>query len=207
MPFKSTKATLAIATALAGLALAAPAQALDFEFTMVGSPPSGSMFQRPWQPGNLTGVIYGLADNAADQMPLALEIRSGFEPVGLSQLTYSAAQWQLLIGPGFDVVNGNLTDATFAVNLIDPVYGNTVLVFKAQMLSNWTALYNGLAWNGGPIGPGLGTGFGVGNDLGALGVTYAQAVPEPAAAALLALGLATLTLSRLAASRRRVPAQ
>lgn len=179
-----------------GLLATAPAHALDFTFTITGNP-SGvtaplSMFQRTWVPGDLTGVLYGLADNTNDQLPTSIRIVSGYEPVGLTQLLFAKGAtpgtWEFINGPGFDVVGGTVTGGSLFLNLKDPVLGNQALVFDYAVLGPPTR-YNSLAWNGstGPV-------VALGNGLGAAGVSYTLAapVPEPGPAALLALGLAAL---------------
>jgi hypothetical protein len=164
------------------------------------SSPEGSfssMYGRIWQPGTLKGTVFGLQDNRLDQTPTAISFVSGYEPVGLTQTTYTAAEWSVFASPGFDVVAGQITDVNFRINFTDPFYGGRIFSIN-NAVDGYSTFYNSLAWNGWPVtGVGTGPTNAVGNRLGFPGAAFAvAAVPEPSAAWLLALGLTGLLLHK-----------
>ena len=192
--------TIAVMAVAPLLTLALPAQALDFEFTIVGvaPPPGSSLYGRTWEAGTLRGIVSGLQDNTLDQTPTAVTFLSGYEPVGLTQTRYTAAEWSTFASPGFDVVAGQITDVIFRINFADPVQGNRFFSLNNAVIGG-PVFYNSLAWNGLPVsGVDNGQRPGIGNGLGFAGASFAvaSAVPEPSVAWLLAAGLVGLLLNK-----------
>jgi hypothetical protein len=182
------------------LSLCTPVWALDFEFTIVGvaPPPGSTLYGRIWEPGTLKGIVYGLQDNLLDQTPTAVTFVSGYEPVGLTKTTYSAAEWSAFASPGFDVAAGQITDVSFRINFTDPVEGGRIFSINSAILGP-PVYYNSLAWNGLPVsGVDNGRRPGMGNGLALPGVTFAvtSAVPEPSATWLFAFGLLGMALHK-----------
>lgn len=160
----------------------------------LGPPPAGgSLFGRTWHAGDLVGILHGLREDAAQQVPTAVSFLSGYEPVGLSLTRFEASQFVAM--GGLDVSGRAVVgQGGLQLNLADPVMGGRVLTFNIAVFGPPT-YYNVLAWNGLPPG-----GYddwlrpGVGNGLGMAGVSFAalSPVPEPTPAALLLLGAAVL---------------
>jgi hypothetical protein len=186
----------AILAAAPLLLLSVPAHAMDFEFTIVGvaPPPGSSLYGRIWEPGTLTGIVFGLQDNTLNQTPTAVTFLSGYAPVGLTKTTYTAAEWSTFASPGFDVAAGQITDVSFRINFTDPVEGGRIFTINSAVIGP-PVYYNSLAWNGLPVsGIDNGRRPGVGNGLGMPGATFAvtAAVPEPGSFWLLGMGIAAL---------------
>ena len=172
MKLKRSLATAVIAASPFWL-LCTPALALDFDFTIVGvsPPPNSTLYGRIWQPGTLKGTVFGLQVNGLDQSPTAVTFLSGYEPVGLTKTTYTAADWSAFASPGFDVVAGQITDVNFRINFGDPVFGNRIFSLNNAVIGG-SVFYNSLAWNGLPVsGVDNGQRPGMGNQLGFAGAT------------------------------------
>lgn len=186
------------------LVAVSPANALDFTFVLHGDPAlnGANIYNVPWQPGDVTGILYGLTDNANGQMPTGVLLTSGYESLGLTQTYYSPQNWYLggAGSRGLDVANGVITGGGIKLNLSDTaVYKGTTL-----LIDNYNGgpapLYNALLWEfgAGPIA-------GKGNGLGAAGVSFApvSTVAEPGSAVLLLAGLAACRILAWRSTSRR----
>ncbi len=198
--FKRWAQPLALAL---GCWAAAPAQAVDIAFTIVGVPaPAGSsQFGRTGLVGTVTGILRGFNADQLDQRPTSIEFLSGYEPVKLSQTVFLASNIGFL-GSGFDLVGGTVVDVTSQMNFYDPIWGGRLVVFNVAVFGP-PVYYNGLAWNGLPAsGFDDGTRDAIANRGGLAGTSFSLAspVPEPAPAALLLIGAAALAAAR---QRRR----
>lgn len=146
-------------------------------------------FGRAHVPGTVTGLLYGLTENGAGQLPTSIEFTSNVAFLGMTDKVIDANNlpnfWD---STGLDIVNGTIVSGGFGLNFIDPIIGD--LQFRLN-----GGHYNLLMWNG-ATAPVVGTG----NGDGFAGTTYAlvnaSQLPEPASLVIFAIGLAGLIVAR-----------
>jgi len=166
------------------LSLAGQASALSFNFAIDQDASDWPWLQRVFTPGVVTGVLHGLTNNGANQIPTSIEFTSDVSILGITQTVTTAS---LVLGSGFTVSNGVITSAELLWNFIDPAASGMQLRFNYNDLEQRSALH----WNGGN-GPQLG----FGNANGFSGLSF-SAVPEASLALALVLsGLAVRVRSR-----------
>lgn len=153
--------------------MAVGASAATFSFSF-DDDPNSNIAGRTHLGGSVTGFIYGLVDNTANQNPDAIEFTSDVSGLGMTETFFDT--FQNIVGNGFSVSGGEIVSANILLNFSDPTVGGTQLRFN-QGTGN-----NHLIWNGGS-GPQVG----IGNQGGFSGATFAQvsAVPLPAGGLLL----------------------
>ena len=164
--------------------LASQASALSFSFVMADDPADWPWIARDHTPGVVTGVIHGLQDNLANQIPTSIDITSDLSALGMTGV---ATTTTLVLG-GLTVSGGVLTAANLLWNFDDPSVGRMQLRFNYESR-------NVVHWNGG-TGPRLG----MGNANGFTGAVFSL-VPEPQVAGLVAMGL----VGCFACVRREIP--
>ncbi len=170
--------SLMISLLLSVLMLASQASALSFNFTILDDPADWPWLGRGHTPGVVTGVIHGLQDNLANQIPTSIEFTSDVSALGMTGQVTSAV---LTVGAGLTVSGGIITAADLLWNFTDPSAQGTQLRFN---YADGTAPgRNVLHWNGG-AGPQLG----MGNENGFSGAIFSL-VPEPHFIGILAFGL------------------
>jgi hypothetical protein len=163
------------------LGMAGRADALTVAFSF-DDEPSADMNGRAHIGGTVTGLLFGLQDNTANQIPTAFQITSDVSGFGMTQTYYDS--FVLTFGSGITLSSGTVTDADLLFNFQDPGATLYQIAFNSSGASN----QNRLIWNGGvtPV-------VGIGNDDGFAGATYSAAVtPIPAALPLFASALSGL---------------
>lgn len=168
---------------------ATQAQAGFITFSIAGDASDWPILGRAYNPGTISGVIYGLVDNLNGQTPTSIEFTSDVSAVGISNLLITPVS---VIG-GIDISGGQVQSTTsMIVNFVDPDPD-----FGARQLMLNYNLANVLIWNGGIAPPYNG----MGNANGFSGATYSQlsdgtTVPEPTSLALAGIGLAISAFRR-----------
>jgi hypothetical protein len=177
-------AGVAIALAMsAGAALPGTASAAAIEFTITADAADWPWIGRSFVPGDVTGILYGLDDNGTNQIPTSFTITSDTSALGVVGTTLSP----LYHDGGFDMVDGVVVGASILLNFVDDAGHFLQLRFN---YSDRDVLH----WNGGD-NPSVGYGKADGVS-GARFVGRTAEVLEPAALALLVVGVAGLGLSR-----------
>ena len=168
-----------LAAAILAVAAASAASATTFSFGFDDDPSLSSFFGRAHLGGSVTGLIFGLEDDTANQTPDAIEFTSDVSGLGLTETFIDT--FSLVLGNGITVSGGEIVAADILINFNDPSVGGTQLRF------NQGSGYNHLFWNGGsgPI-------VGIGNRDGFAGTTFSDSVvssvPLPAGGLLLLSG-------------------
>lgn len=111
-----------VVCATAILASNAPAQALDFTFSFSNS--GGTT------PGTVSGTIYGLSDNTANQAATDIQITSYPSALGFGSTPFSVFTFGTPSSNSFSVVSGTITAADFYV------YYNSPSVFQFFLLNH-----------------------------------------------------------------------
>lgn len=153
--------------------MAAGASAATFSFSF-DDDPNSNIASRVHLGGSVTGFIYGLEDNTANQTPDAIEFTSDVSGLGMTDTFFDT--FTIIAGDGFSISGGVIVAANALLNFNDST------VEGIQLRFNQGSGNNHLIWNGGS-GPVVG----IGNQGGFAGATYAQvsAVPLPAGGLLL----------------------
>ena len=168
-----------LAAAILAVTAASAASATTFSFSFDDDPSVSSFFGRTHIGGSVTGLIFGLEDDTANQTPDAIEFTSDVSGLGLTETFIDT--FTVGVGDGITVSGGEIVAANILLNFNDPTVGGTQLRF------NQGSGYNHLIWNGGggPI-------VGIGNQDGFAGTTFSDAavstVPLPAGGLLLLSG-------------------
>ena len=149
---------------LTGLFMLFPAIAVagPVSFSFADDPGDWPWLGRAFVAGPVTGILYGLADNGAGQIPTSIEFTSNVAPLGMTSSVVTS--FTAVDGTGFTLVNGNIVAADLLLNFNDPG------VSGMQVRFNYEAR-NVLHWNGGS-GPLVG----MGNENGFAGATYGTAL-------------------------------
>jgi hypothetical protein len=153
------------------------AEAAVFSFTFTGNISNGF-----FEPGTVTGLIFGLSENGLNQTPTGSEI--------ISSALDGANNLSLNYGFGtFDVVDGTITGANGPNSHLGVFFGSpdaqqtTTALLEFNRVLDGSNRFDCITCNDG-------TGGGVENTAGFAGVTYSEvsAVPEPSTWALMFLG-------------------
>jgi hypothetical protein len=184
---------LAIVIALTLLGSVRAANAEIFEFTIINGEASYVYDREQIPGGEVTGLLYGLTDNSWSE-PTAVYIT--YADPGLGFTIGTLTSLYIWGGTGFQVTNGQITDANFDANFDDAAGQPFQLRLNDQeevIGANW------LFWNGGstPV-------TAVANTLGFEGATYENVsfVPEPSTWAMMLVGFAGIGFAGYRASRR-----
>lgn len=160
------------------------------------------MYERTHVQGTVTGLMYGLAENGAGQLPTSIRFTSSVAFLGMTDaIIDSSDHWTIFDATGFNIINGTIVFGKLGINFTDPMIGGLQFRLNGSSGILLNDEHNVLHWNGssGPI-------VGTGNRHGFSGAEYAlidnSQVPEPISLALAMLALTALAIARLSSSFR-----
>jgi hypothetical protein len=131
-------------------------------FSFADDPGDWPWIGRTFVAGPVTGILYGLEDNGAGQIPTSIEFTSNVAPLGMTSSVITS--FTAVSGTGFTLVNGNVVAVDLLLNFNDPSVSGMQVRFNHEAR-------NVLHWNGGS-GPVVG----MGNENGFAGATYEAAL-------------------------------
>jgi hypothetical protein len=165
-------------------------QAGMISFSFDGDAADWPWIGREFQPGTVSGVLYGLVDAPGFQFPTSIGFTSDMSALGITSSIFIPTAYD----GGIQISGGVIqSDSSLMLNFNDPVIG------AMQFRLNSAGGRNALHWNGssGPVA-------GMGNADGFSGATYSTlsdstATPEPASLCI----WGGIAIVGLAAVRRR----